>query len=639
MKRCSLYLVVLLTLAAASTAVAQKAQPDKAGPAHKKADADKPKSDPAEWAPPEALFFLGIADVGQLWEDFTKTSGYQLMNDKAAEALPEVGVLGAAIQECKQRLATALGVPVNELKNPFDGPLAFYLVMPPGMTGGKLEEMTAGLVASVGDAAVCKGYYDSVVGKLKERCQHDTASAGVEIIDVFTAKVDEKKAKSGDDDFADFDTGGGFTVGAPDQMFKQGLDKVFSGDALPHKLAMCLTDERLVIADTAEHVRAVVQNEKKGATLAEGDDYKALLRNLKPVGPVRFVVNVPRIIDLAKTAAAGSEAENMNKWLGALGAETFGSVVGHCRFGASSYDSKLDVLWLTRAGRAGLTKLLTPENLPVAPPASVTADTCVYVSANLGIGPLLDEIEHMLKQIDPKEAEQFKTILEAAPPEGESGNLRKDLLAHLTGPLMFTLAVAKLNASQWTADIALSSGTKDQAAITKALGNPFITKLPLTAREVQGRQVFDLPPLPPMMMPGIAAAVTADRLIVGTAATAEAALAAEPRPPLTDTPNWKRAARLLPEKAWCVVYIDEHTLSQNLLAAAGTKEPAAAGAPAPDLGGMLVQMMAQGIKASMKSDDLSAAEALLKYKGQKVFAIITVPEGIEFTALELKAEK
>jgi hypothetical protein len=140
-------------------------------------------------------------------------------------------------------------------------------------------------------------------------------------------------------------------------------------------------------------------------------------------------------------------------------------------------------------------------------------------------------------------------------------------------------------------------------------------------------------------MGGLSAAVLTDRLIVGTAPTTEAALAAEPRPPLADTPTWKRAAHFLPEKAWCVVYIDEHQLSASLLAAANAKEPAGGGAPPPDLGGMIVQMMAQGLKQSIKGDDSSAAEALLKYKGQKVFAIATTPEGIELTVVALKPEK
>ncbi len=636
MKRHLRSILGLAVLFAAIPAWGQKTRPE---PPSKKADLPKAaKADPAEWAPADALFYLGITDVGQVWADFQKTGAYELLSGKAGdEALPQVDVVGDTLRALRERLADVLGVPPDELKNPFDGPLTFYVVPAQGRTMPKLEDSVPGLVAGVGDAALLRQYYDAVVSKLKEKCQHETVSVGTDFIDVFTAPEPTKKPAAADDDFADFDAGGSALANLPLKL-KKGLDALLTGEALPPKLAMCLTEQRLVVADTANSVKAALQQEKRDRTLADLDDYKALHEHLKPVGPIRFMVSIPRLVDLAEAEAKKGD-EDLQKTLKMFAADTLGSLVGHCRFGAASYESKFDMLLLTRDRNAGLMKLLAQENVPVTPPPHVGAETFIFVSLNVAMVQLLNDLEFMLRRGgDAQAADSLKSALEIKQESGETVNLRKELLSYLKGPLAFNLGISRPIGPKSAAVALLSCGHTDQAALNKALANPAITQLELTKRDLRGTAVYDLPPLPPMMVGGATAAASKDQLFLGTSAATENALGAPPTERLAESLAWKRAARFLPEQAWGVVFIDEYALTSALLTLAN----AAPDADAPagmDLSRMALVGMVQSLRMKAKGGDLSAAESLLKYTSQKVFAISTLPVGLQFTAVQLKPEK
>ncbi len=588
-------------------------------------DAPARDVDPAEWVPAEALFFVGITDVERVWEDFKKTASYALLSDKSlSEKAPQMGLFVQAQEELQERLAQALDVTKEQLRNPLRGPLALYALEDPAKPG----ELEPGLIATVRDAATMRRYYDAVVRKLKDAAQYESVSVGSDTIDVFTSQRGSPKDRWPAEDF-DPDFGAGespleLLAGGPEKAVEQALDELFSADTLPPKLALCLTPERLIVAGSVDRVKAALKREKPGRSLADTDDYKALLRHLKPVGPVRLVCNVPRVIEMGKAAA--QDNPELGTMLKVIGAESLRSLVGHMRFGAAAYDSKFELLLLMKSDRVGLARILSMENRPTAPPASIGADTVMFFGVNLQPMKLYEDIERMVRQTDAQAADQMRQAMEAAPMifGGQPINLLTDFLDHLRGPLTVSLGFARpLNAD--AVRFVLSLGHKDQPAMTKFFSS-FVGML--QPRDLRGTQVFDMP----MMQMSLAA--TSDRLVLGNTPAVESALEGRASEPLAEADAWKKVARLVPEQSWLTIYVDSRRMTEAAIELAKAGDSTGGGF----VGGFASGFMA-GMAADSEASDPDVLRKMLPYQAVNVMTISTTPEGVQFTSVTLKPEK
>ncbi len=535
------------------------------------------------------------------------------------------------MEDFKKRLAELLGVQPEQLKNPLAGPLCFYMVSPPG---GKPDDIEVGLVAGVGDAETMKKYYDTVVAKLKDQGRHQSVSADPWTIDDF--RLDKKPAEESDSSDEEEDEGGLVIGPSPDKMIEEALKELFSPDTLPERLALCLTNDRLIVAGSDDQVKAILRREKGARTLADTDDHKALLRHLRPTGTIRMLLNLPRLIAVIKASTDETETEELRKFLQIVGAESLGSVVGHCKLGAASYDSKFELLFLMSGQRTGLAKLLSIDNRPSTPPANVPAETCIYFGLNANVPQILDEVEQLIRQNDQSEADQFRAAMEIELPDGSKVNLRKDFLDHLQGPLTMTFGFSKPLQLD-SARVLLGIGQRNQAAIVRFLSNPAVTQLPLNPRELRGAQVFDVPPMPPFLPGGLALAATTDRLVVGNLPAVEGALAPVSSEPLGETEGWKRVARFVPEQAWLTLYVDNYRLTSTLVELAKRRDELMAGAGGMDISALILMGMLEGMKQG--GGDIAQMEKTLKYASQAVYTIATTPEGVHFTAVQLKPKE
>jgi hypothetical protein len=647
MQRLTIGLIALLVLLVTPHALAQKGgkRPAASQPAEKpqKAATPEPKgervrvtfTDPAAWVPADALVYVGITDVADTWQDLQKTSNYAALSDTAAlGAIPGANLPGTLITELKDRLARTLDVPPDQLQNPFAGPLACFVTAP---FGAKPEELEPGLVAGVGDAALMKKYYDAAIAKLNNLGKHDTVTAGSDTIDVFTIEPARGKAesKSQDDEFDRLDAGAGPGGGAPDELLKKTLGRVFAAESSPRKLALCLTAERVIVSGSADHVQAILRGDASTKTLAESDDYKALLQNLKPMGDIRFLVNLRRIIEMVPAAAEGPQAKELRKQIKSYGLDKLGSLVGHCRLGAASYDWKVDALLLLSGQRTGLAKLLSMDNRPTAPPADIPADTCIYAACNLDVPQWLDELGSKLAgPSDAGAADSAKSWADVQLPGGETVNLRRALLDHLNGPLTASLGLGGAPPIR----LLLTIGLRDQNAVTGFLTSSAMQGI-LQPRELRGLQVFDITPSPLLSLPGLAAATTRERLLAGNTAAVENAIAPTATEPLAQSDAWKRAARYVPAEAWFTLYIDNRKLLDSLLELA-QKPPAPAGDnPAgPDFGTLIAAGMVRSM-SGLKQSDQGALDRVRRSATQSIYTIATTPEGVQFTAVQLRPEK
>lgn len=607
MKRTTTWLTTILIISALHGAAATFAAADAV--------------DPATWVPNNALAYFGVTDIGRTWEDIQQTAGYKMLSDPAAaEAIPEMQVFEPIIKKVKEKVADAVGVPVGQLKNPLSGPLALYVSVP---SGGKVEDIEPGLVAGVGDMETMKKYYDTLVTKLKDVAKHETKSAGEVTIDVFTADPDAKPEEEGDEEE-------GFSPPAmgesPQAMIEEVLDKLFSPESMPATLALCLTEDRLIVTGTEEQARRILKGEPSGKTLADTDDYKALRRHLKPVGTVHFLVNLPGIIELAKAETDASELEEMREWLGLLGAQGLRSAVGHMRFGASSYDSKVELLFLMSGPRQGLAKILSMENRPVTPPPSVSKDCCLYVNLNLNAGKLVDEILTMARQTDADTATQIEQewLGPWQTPTGETIHRRKDIIDHLTGPLSGSLAF-QLPLAPGSGRVLVTMGQDDQSALLRAI----TASGQMQPRDFQGTQIFDMPPL-------FSAAVMPRQIVLGNAPTVEAVVASSSgAEALAESEQWRRAARFVPDQAWCTFYVDGRRMLEAALALAEAGGQAQAMAMM-DPGLMILGQFYGQMIQKLDPQELPKARKLLDYSASTIFTIATTDEGVRFTSVGMK---
>jgi hypothetical protein len=585
--------------------------------------------EPAEWAPADALCYLGIDDVVDTVADIQKTSAFALLSSPlAAGTVPGLD-LSAVVTDLKARLGKALDIPPDQLQNPFAGPLAIFFTAP---FGAKLDELEPGLVAGVGDAVLMKKYYTAAVTKLSTLGKHDSVTIGGDTIDVFTIERAKKSSAGGseDEEFAQLDAGKAPKLTAPDEMLKKLFEQLLTPESLPRTLALCLTADRVIVAASADHVEALVRRDESAKTLAATDDYKSMLQYLKPVGSIRFLVNLPRIVEMAPAAGDSSRARQLRKQIKTYGLDNVGSLVGSCRLGAASYEWKIEtLLLLDKAGAAdtGLLRLLHAENRPIAPPADTSADACVYAAWNLDLPLWLDELEHGIFRSEEDRA-SGTSWLEQRLPSGETVNLRRAFFDYLEGPLTITFGLSRTPAPAG-ARLLASIRHHDQSAVTKFFQGPLLEDK-LQPRELRGMQLFDVAPLPMLPVSGLAAAVTPDRVVVGNTAAVEDALAPMSTDALANTEAWKHAARYVPTQGWLTLYSDNRKLLDDLADLAKNPPEPAGG----DLGSVVLAILMQSM-----GGDASTLERARRYSTQSIYTLATTPQGIELTAVQLRPEK
>ncbi|TWT43925.1 hypothetical protein RAS1_03270 [Phycisphaerae bacterium RAS1] len=587
----------------------------------------KSKQDPAELAPADALFYVGITDTAKLWEEYQQTGGYKLMKEvEGGTGVPQFDLANQITEKFSKRLAEALGVTAEQLKNPFAGPLALFMNAPPG---GDFE--SAGylvLVATAGDTETLKTYYDTSISKLKESASsHETAEAGDHTIDLF--KSEPGDGESSGEGF-DFDPTAGPEMF--EQMIEKGLDSFFSGKQLPPQMGACLAGDKLVVAvggeklAPAEVIKGVLKQEKRGKSLAESDDHKALMQKLKPLGTVRFLVNLPRLFEMAR--ADESMDETGRKMMKVLGADSLRSAVGHVRLGARSYDMKFEVLFLMSGERSGLASLLSMENRPLTPPPAAGPETVVLATLNVVPSKLLSEIERMVRQADPDSADQMQRSLSEVElvPGQPPIDLRKDLIDHLQEPLTFIWSITKPLGPD-SMNMSLSLGHKNREALSRLLSS-----IPMfTSRDVQGTPVFDFAMFP------IAVATTNEQIIVGMKPTVERALAPPEGEGLAAAKAFKRAARMVPDAAWLLVYSDDQAMMDALLTIAEKSDALAEAGPG-NPSAMIANLWIQSLKQQAADGDLKKLRKALRYTGQSIGTASSSPDGVQFTWVTLKPD-
>lgn len=573
--------------------------------------------DAAAWAPADAFFVLAVGDVNGFWEDFKKTQEYAAFQDPAArEVGGENSAVYQATEEFQKRLAEFLGTSPDQMKNPFAGSLSFFVGSP---RGGSEDDHPMALTIGVGDRDLMRTYYDAVIKRLKERAdRHEGVSAGSNTIDVFTTTPrSEEDTEDESDEEPDFDEAA--PSGLQGELIKA-IEELFALKEMPEEVALCYAEDRLIVGDNAETVRSVLRRSESDSA-ASMDDWKSIKRHFKEPGKLRFLVNVPRMVEQARREAS----EDDRKMMAAMGFDGLRSIIGHVQLAGDGFDSKTEVLAITEGQRTGLIKLLSPPNRRTLPDPAVPAEAILFGSVNFDPPTLVDDILRIVRQIDPATADEVHHDMENVPtPSGEMMNLRKDLIDHLRGPGAFTLS--------FTQPYGVDSGRAlltvhhaNMAAVQKAVG---IVPL-VTQRDYQGSMVYDGPG-------NVSIGVANDRVLTGTTAAVERSLQSASGEKLSDSPLFTSLARHAPAESWFTFFADDRRLFQ---AAVGLVEHRQA--LQMNMFANFTAAIAYGVVEFYASDvDPSKVDALRKlekYHGGTLITVDTAPDGLRITAVTVRA--
>lgn len=594
------------------------------------ARADAP-TDPAALAPPDALVWLGVSDLTKLRQSIERTNAYKLVNDPIAKKImSDASLLGTMGTKVKARLAEAMKVEPDALKNPFGGPLSFYLLPPAAES--KLPRGV--LVAGVAEPELMKDYYARVRARFRETADdYESVDFDGVAIDVFESSPQTQaqgESSDGEDDpnsADDPNEAAPFEMGESPLVFllDKALQDVLAGEAMPERLAACLTERFLVVSQGADEVKDVLRRLRGGERLADSDDYKVLERRFAAAGPLRFLLNLPAVLKTVdgqdKDALAGIEA---------MGVRGVGAIVGHADFGATDYDQRMDVFVPIRGERRGLVKILSMANSDTAPAARVNREECVYARCNLDLPAMVDEVERMIRQTDPQSADELRRGLEQVPvSQTETLNLRKELIDHLKAPLALGLAIG-VPARAEGLKLRVAIGHDDQAAVTRTL-EVLASMAPgiIVPREVRGTMVYDVP------MGAVSIAATRDALVAGTSPAVEAALqeGGEGQSLATDA-EFKQAAALVAKECSVVVFINAVRMFDASLDLARREDAINPISPAA----MILFGMREQMVRSVKDGQYDEARQLRKYHRPSIITMSTVPDGLLIQSAQLAGE-
>ncbi len=600
-------------------------------PAFAAAQSDAKSVDPAAWAAPDSLAFIGIADVERLERDFRKTSAGRMFADERIKEVAEMRMFFKFEEQLRKRLGAALDIEPERIRNPFQGALALFIT-PPG-TG---EDAPGGaFVGGVGDPTLIRDYYDRAVRRLKQQSsEHEAVSFGSATIDRFVTQrpadkegADAEHAPADGDDEDDMKAEPDVEGEDIDALLGTMLDKIFSSRALPERLALCLTDDRLIVSTDVEQVKSVLRREKSGENLAGTDEYKAIEHVLAPVGDIRFLVHIGRLFDsmIARPKATDEVRKGIRQAQEFIGGKGVRALIGHVQYADAQYESRLESLVLIDGERSGLAKLLNFKPQSTIPPARVGAETMLHMSVNIDPAEMLIEVEAMTRRTNPSAAEAMQREIEAVKlPDNTTINLRKELIENLRGPLTLSLGFHRPYDAQ-SPRMLMSLGHRDRAALTRLLTTlQAAAPMPLTDRDFGGLQVFDVPM-------GFSLAITDSAIFMGSTKAVEAAIKpGSESESLASEAAFAPLAKLAPGECGAMFYLDQHRIA-DVAVELSKQEDALMGGAMTNPGALVAEQMAKALSGNVGRDNAEAFRNLMQYYGSSIAVLRNVPEGIRLT--------
>ncbi len=590
---------------------------------------------PARLIPKDTMIYIGIRNCDDLGKSFKKSGMWRMIEDPASKELKQSWTkIGEKLKEYAAKKLN-LASP-KELDVVPHGSVGVYLSLAPPKEEFGEPEVFAALVMEMGeDADKTRAVIDAIIQKsIDHGGKKDTRElAGGEIIRVrFEPQAnvsDEVQAGKGAplqetiDEIVEL-IGNDLPGGVP----KEFLEGLLSEFQLPEEVVFAFQKDVTILAssqDTAAKVLRAIKSDGE-ESYAGSKAVKSLARRLRKDAQIEVVIDVPRIVE-----TFAQQDEEVKSVITALGVDTFGPMLMVSDYTpAEGIDSRASGFMQIGDKTKGLGKIMMMSNSKVTAPATVTADTAGFGSLNLNPAEMLEEIIAIVTRIDAADGERMANGMIVPQPDGSTFDIRKDLVAHLVGPIVGSLSIEKpYGPDNYGFFVAI--GHKSREAWDKVIN--MIPPGMLMSREMMGATVLDAA----LPMAGVSMGLT-DRSFIwfGTTSAVEGYIRREGRSEggLGEIAEFRRMAKHMPKQASGVMYYDGEKLYEARIAAqkAGfiaTEQPPMFG----PVGGMLQWMIVR------QHVDLGVdnPEALKKYQPLSMATITTQDDGIQFEQVQVSA--
>ncbi len=513
---------------------------------------------PANWAPKDALLYVGVPDCDALWESHKNTSSYRASQDPAAKK--SVDSFERFKKNALKLIAKKLGLESSRTLEiyPHKG-LAFFVSAAKGSGEDEPPDLHVGLAMDMGDDA------ESAQLVVQKVIQTSSENGGrKETIEIRGTKITTIKFDADSEaDEANGNQQGNSAVGhagqGPDHP--EWLEELFDGveldDAMsfyasealsglsaPAEFAVAFKGTTLIVGSDTDTVKSTLKRMRADDenSLAASKGMRSLRRNCGKDGQLQFLFDWPSMLE-----ATGAHDRDERKALGLAG---IGPLVLSAKLAPEpGIDARMQAFMAVGAERIGIAKLLMMKNIKTAPPSFVSQDTAIYVSINLDPGGILREILDITGRVDPEQAEEMRASLKTPMPDGSVMDLQKNVIEQLKGPLSLAVSLAKPYDPD-NVNLLLSLRHRSRDAMAKLLG--LIPQGMLVPSEMMGSTVYTS-----LMMPGAAMGLTDQAIVpVATKNAVEALIRNEGKEGrgLASDPEFKHLAKQLPAQCWGVAY-------------------------------------------------------------------------------------
>jgi len=599
-----------------------------------RAEADKG----SQWAPAEAVFYLGCGNVHELFEAYKTTEAYkqskdpkleksqgqfmEMLKPQINELLGEMG-FGSVEELEKMGMADMMSDKLHPR-----GAMCIFAAAGPDLGGDKGPRPDLAVVADMGeDFGRFKELFEKFIQtRLDKGGKKDTTEYNEVSIVTISNEGGAKPAK--DEDSSDDEESGD----------DEDSESSSGGDA-PPPVTYAFKDKTVLICSNVDVAKETLRRmkEKQPDCLAGSEDYGSLERACSPVGQIRIFFNLPRLLTLVEKYDKGSDVKTMEK----LGLKDWKPVVGTVRIASpKGVESSMQLNVPMGSAGKGLAKLLAMKNGPIAPPAHIDADTSMLMNIHVSPGQFYDDLLALMDKVDPDAAKSMRADDEISMGEKEEKmSVRNDILGNMDAPYNVAVGIRK-PFGPGSLRFLMTLAHKNRAAIEKLMG--FAPPGLFVKRDLMGQQVYDIGQLP---IQGISMAVTDKLIAVGGERSIEATIRSSTgkADSLADAPAFKSIAQHLPKECWFTIYADGTRINRFLTAimkqsdSADSEEPKKSDDEEPlstMISGFLPMMLA-GAGPGMSPEVLEAQQ---KYAGRTLFTIGTKGDSIDINMVSVAGE-
>ncbi len=585
----------------------------------------------AEWAPGDALVFVGIPNCDELVDAAKKLSAYKMLQEPALK--DEVQPFVKVLENAREMLAKELGLDsAKELEIYPHGAVA--LTISATLPTGDDDEPTAHL-AAIMDMGEDADNARKLVKKAIARCVEKGATKAVARAsgqDVTTMKFRESDTEEGAGTSLSESLLKGVEI---DEMTRMGASQFLDQMEMPKEFAVAFSpcadagvETCLIIGSDKEAVTAALRQLKRGKekSLAAAPAGRSLKKKCDAEAHLQIVLNIPAFIEML-----GAAEPDSRRYISAAGLQAIGAFVMSIEFSPKgNIDSRVRGFMHVAPDRTGVAKLLMMDNANTVPPSTVPADAIFYGSINLDFSAIMEEAIAIATRIDEAEGEQMRAGMKVPQPDGSVLDLKADIIDKVVGPLSVTVSGAMPFKTD-DVNLLVSLGHKSREAMTKLIG--LFPPGMLMPTDMMGSTVCETP-----MLPGAALGITDQVLIpIATKKAVEAYIrsAGKVDRGLSDDAEFRKIAKRVPKKSCAMAYGNAVRMleAQMAILESGDIDPA----NPPMFGTSLGDMLRWWIASQAVSKDPDNAEMFRKYQTNSIMTMATESNGLRFDTVSVRA--